>query len=176
MAMPPLKHVVDDLLTIPYNNTSVQTITLAKGVINPNYVSSNTDVRNGSKITKITLLIDVVSNLPWDTCGFLLYDWYVAFNIAGAQTLPNPNAVGGSDILQQVFHQDQGAIQFMGQNTIGSVINQIHVIRLELNIPKSWQIINRDDQIQLLVQKSIMNNSSNNFNFKVKAIYKEIYP
>lgn len=177
MGMPPLKHVVDDILTIPYNNTSVQTITLAKGVINPNYVSSNTDVRNGSKITKITLLIDIICANPFDSVNNVFYDWYVAFNIAGSQSLPNPNSVGGSDLLQQVFHQEQGCMQFM--NTGGPtspVIQGPQVIRLELNIPRAWQILNRDDQIQLLVQKSIMNTVGNQFNFKVKAIFKEIYP
>lgn len=177
MGMPPLKHVIDDILNIPYNNTSVQTITLAKGTINPNYTTTNTDVRNGSKITKITILIDIITNVCNDTASVCFYDWYVAFNIAGAQTLPNPNSVGGTDLLGQIFHQDQGALQMVGTNTgpVSAIIGP-QVIRLELNIPRAWQVINRDDQLQLLVQKSSMNNSANAFQFKVKAIYKEIYP
>lgn len=177
MGMPPLKHVVDDLLNIPYNNTSVQTITLAKGVINPNYVSSNTDVRNGSKITKITILIDCIPLLVSDTSDVMIFDWYVAFNIAGAQALPAPNSVGGSDLLQQVFHQDQGMIQLVNNSGVGiAATNTPYVVRLELNIPRAWQVLNRDDQIQLLVAKSALLNTSNAMYFKVKAIYKEIYP
>lgn len=175
MGMPPLKHVIDDLLAIPYNNVSVQTITLAKGTINPNYVTTNTDVRNGSKITKITLEIDIIPTVSYDANQLCFYDWYIAFNVAGAQTLPNPNTVGGSDLLNQVFHQDQGIFQFVSANNSGPV-NSAHVIRLSLNIPRTWQVLNRDDQIQLLVQKSALATTGNSLQFKVKCIYKEIYP
>lgn len=174
MVMPPQKHVVDDLLAIPYNNVSTQFITLVKGKLNPDYTASNTDVRAGSKVTKLTLQVDVCPLFPTDSTNAVQYDWYIAYNIANAQTLPAPNAVGGSDVLSQIFHQDGSYIQMLNSGT--GVWQKGDVYRLSLAIPTSWQTINRDDQIVFGIIKSSMNNTSNALEVKLKCIYKEIYP
>lgn len=171
---PPLKHVVDDLLTITPANGSVQTITLVKGTINPNYITNNTDVRKGSLVRSINLLIDFGINNPFDANGTIIYDWYIGFNIANAQTLPNPNSVGGSDLAPQVFHQDHGLFPLTTINTSTGVVQPPHLIRLNLKIPKSWQRINVDDQIQLVIQKSVAVGTA--LLAKVKVIYYEVYP
>lgn len=173
MGIPPLKHVVDDLLTITPATASVQTITLAKGTINPNYITNNTDIRNGSIIRSMTLQLDISVNNPTDANGSIDYDWYVGFNIANAQSLPNPNSVGGSDLAPQIFHQDQG--QFGMSTTAGTgVCPASHVVRLVLKVPRSWSKFANDDQLQFRIQKSVTNGTA--LLVKLRAIYYEIFP
>lgn len=175
MGYPPLKHVLDDLFSIAPATTATQVVTLAVGTINPNYIGTNNQVRNGSLVTKLTILLDIgpTANTPLDADGSLFYDWYIAFNIAGAQALPNPNAVGGSVLAPQVFHQDQGMFDFTNSGTVVSY-PAAHVIRVEVNVPKSWQRLNDTDTIELRFQKSAM--ISQTLNVKLKCIYKEIFP
>lgn len=178
MVFPPLKHVVDDLLLIPAATVATQIITLAVGTINPNYTSSNTNVRNGSKVTRLNLMLDIAPTFGADVDAFVLYDWYIAFNIAGAQSLPAPNAVGNSDYLTQVFHQDQGVFQLIPTVNPATGISNSHVIRLTLDIPKAWQVVNKDDTIEFHIIKSVMGNVAANsgLQVKLKCIYKEIFP
>lgn len=173
MGIPPLKHVLDDLFSIAAATSSVQIVTLAVGTINPNYYSNNNNVRNGSKITKINLLLDFTpyATVPTDADVQMQYDWYVAFNINGAQVLPNPNAVGSSSLQSQVFHQDQGTFNFNGSNTNSM---PSHVVRLTIDVPRTWQQLNENDTIEFRIQKSVM--ATQQLGVKLKCIYKEIFP
>lgn len=172
--IPPLKHVVDDLLNIPAATASVQIVTLAVGTVNPNYVVNNNNVRNGSLVTKMTLLLDISPSggLTTDASFNMYYDWYICFNIAGAQVLPAPNSVGGSVLAPQIFKQEQGIFAFA--NAVQTSYPAPHVLRIDLSIPRSYQRINDTDTIEFRIQKSVM--TSQALNIKLKCIYKEIFP
>lgn len=173
MGIPPLKHVLDDLLVIPAATVTDQVLIIAKGTINPNYYANNNQVRNGSIITSLNILIDFYITDALNDADFAqLYDWYVAFNINGAQTLPNPNNVGSSPLQSQIFHQDQGVFPLTTANA--TAFPAPHLIRLKLDIPKMWRQINDNDQLELHIIKSIQ--GSNKLNAKIKIIYKEIFP
>lgn len=173
MAQPPLKHVLDDLLVIPAGNVTDQVVILAKGTLNPTYYTNNNQVRNGSIITSMNILIDFYITDALNDADFaLLYDWYIGFNINGAQTMPNPNSVGSTPLQSQIFHQDGGV--FPLTTASATAFPGVQLIRLNLKIPKMWHQVNENDQIELHVIKSIQ--ASNKLNCKIKVIYKEIFP
>lgn len=176
MAQPPLKHVLDDLLVIPAGTVTDQVLVIAKGTLNPTYYTNNNQVRNGSIITSLNIMIDFYITDALNDADFaLLYDWYVGFNINGAvsgQALPAPNAVGSSPIQSQIFHQDQGV--FPLTTASATAFPSPHLIRLKLDIPRMWRQINENDQLELHIIKSIQ--GSNKLNAKIKIIYKEIFP
>lgn len=171
MVQPPKKHIVDNLINIPAANTSVQILTLAVGTFNPNYVTNSNNVKAGSKIAKMLLQIDAVAYPPNDANSALIFDWFVCFNIAGAQTFAAPNSAASDTKTNQIFHQEQGILSL--PTALGGVPPP-YVMRLSIDIPKSWQILNDLDTIELHIAKNVLVSAA--FFFKVKAIYKEIYP
>lgn len=169
LRIPPMKHVVEGF-PIGDTGAAVKTIDIAVGTENPDPYTNPTNVRNGSLITAITCQIDFDATLV-STVGF---DWYVWFNIAGAQAVVNPaGGVNISKTKNQIFHQD-GGIQDTIADTAAAITNVgIMKWRLTINIPKSYQQINFGDKIQFVYYSTVGGGANN---LKYRFIYKEIYP
>lgn len=159
------------MVNIPPANTSVQIVTLAVGAFNPNYVTNANNVKAGSKVASLHLQIDAIAYPPNDTNSALIFDWFICFNIAGSQTFVAPNTVASDTKTNQIFHQDQGMLSL--PTAVGGVPPP-YVWRGVVKIPKSWMIVNDTDTIELHIAKSAMATCA--LYFKIKAIYKEIYP
>lgn len=168
MGIPPLKHVIDDQV-LGGNFSTTQVLTLAQGTVNPNSYTTPLQVRNGSIIRQIILQIDFQGGST--SANFM--DWYVWFNIAGAQARPNPNSVNISAIKNQVFHQDGCLYALISFTAVSVVAPNINKWRVVIDIPKSFQQINENDAIELVW---ITSNNNAQDNIKIKAIYKEIFP
>lgn len=171
MAIPPLKHVVDQVVTNANISAVFQVIPIAVGTINPNSYTTSTQCRNGSLVKKITLQIDAVDFTATGQGNQL--DWYIWFNIGGVQARVNPNLINGSVTKNQIFHQDGAMIAMNALTAVGVEVPWIHKWRVEINVPRSLQQINENDAIELVFSSSI---NAANMNLKVRAIYKEIFP
>lgn len=171
MAQPPHKHVID-VTNSAEAGAAVRTIQLALGVLNPDPYTNVTNVKAGSKVTMITVMLDCMQEVM--NSGTIDYlDWYIWFNINGAQGQPQPALVGSNHLKTQVFHQEQCLIDFYTSRTdAGWVRNPSKVFRLNISIPRSWQIVNDGDAIELVYKYA----AGLNHTTKCKAIYKEIYP
>lgn len=170
--MPPLKHVIDRTGS-GVNLFTTTAIDLAIGTLNPDPISAGGEklVRNGSIIRQMTLQLDV--NDAQNTTGVNFYDWYIWFNVAGAQALADPAAVNPSLTKMQIFHQD-GFMSSVGNMTsIGVVDHHVSSWRLVINIPRAYQQVNDGDKIQF-VHKGGSNQAI--MDYKLKVIYKEYYP
>lgn len=173
----PIKHVLNDSQLGKAGNAQY-TITLVKGVVNADpYGAAQSEVNAGSAIvTHIELECEawvdnqtVASANIWEDLHY-----YIWFNVAGAQTKPVAYSVGTSDLKNQVFHQGMrklSASTVVVTNSLSSS-EQIRRWSISLNIPKWAQKINKDDQIQLVMD--FTNNAAANHNFQIQAIFKEI--
>lgn len=163
--MPPQKHIYQSAGFFTNFNTN-GTFILAKGVLNPDPYTNHNNVRNGSLIKAITIQLDwAVDVSPHEE----VLEWYVWFNVGGAQTQPDPQAVGNSILKNQVFHQDGGFAALF--SSIGAV--RPRSWRVTVMVPRSLQQINESDQIELVMKTG---DNSASCAYRVCAIYKEYFP
>lgn len=167
---PPLKHVVDSNRTAEAGNI-IRTIVLAVGTLNPDPYTVQTNVKNQNIITKITLQIDsgIQGNLAFEED---LFDWFVWFNINGAQATPDPTGTNLSHLKNQIFHQD-GQLYNKIAATATQAFFKNGVWRIEINIPRAWQQINDGDTIEFVYKWT---QASAVHDLKFRAIYKEVFP
>lgn len=171
MVQPPQKHVIDSGST-SVTSTAKSTLEIVKGVLNPDYTANPSNVKVGSLVTGMVLQIDVVSDVPITNANPVYFDWYIGYNIDQGQTLPNPGAVGSSDLMGQVFHEDGSLIPVPSATTTSSAQNHPAVWRTYVKIPKSYRKIMRGDVIQFVFKFD----TAVKMWLKVKAIYYEVYP
>lgn len=171
----PIKHILDDTVT-DEAGAVVRTINLVQGVTAADpYNAAQSQVNAGSAIVRqIVLMLEIVQNPSVVSTGILdRFDWYVWFNVAGAQSAPDPRTVGQYDLKNQVFHQDHALLG--GQiTTAGTAFWQGNAGRaswhVKINIPTWAQKINKDDTIEL---KYVHSDSASNKWLKLKAIFME---
>lgn len=169
MGIPPLKHVIDGNAT-SQNAFTTQVVQIAVGTINPNSYTTPAQVRNGSLIRKITLQFDYIDQ---QVSALDTMDWYIWFNIGGAQARPDPVGTNPSVLKNQIFHQD-GALSMQLQATaVSTYVPWVNKWRLEIAVPRAFQQVNENDTIEL-VYRTTQNAGVSNFKWKI--IYKEIFP
>lgn len=171
MGIPPQKHVIDSGAT-SITSTTKSTVELAKGVLNPDYSANPSNVRVGSVVTGMVIQLDVTPDEGSFNANPVYFDWYIGYNIDGAQTQPNPGAVGSSDLMSQVFHED-GSLSLLptAAQLAGQFLKQTSW-RLYVKIPKSYQKLMRGDIINLVFKFD----TAIKHWIKVKVIYYEIFP
>lgn len=169
----PIKHILDDTVTDEAGGV-VRTIFLCQGVTAADpYNAAQSQVNAGSAIVKrlhIMLEFALNNNIASTTLMNRL-DWYIWFNVAGAQAAPDPRTAGQFDLKNQIFHMGHA---FMGGRTIATgILDQKSsvVYDLIINIPTWAQKINKDDTIEL---KYVHSEVTANKWLKLKAIFQEI--
>lgn len=172
----PIKHILDDTVT-DEAGAVVRAIHIVQGVTAADpYNAVQSQVNAGSAIVKrVHLMLEFAINESIaGTAGVMdRLDWYIWFNIAGAQAAPDPRTSGQFDTKNQIFHMGSA---LLGQRTAGSVGNDgsykgFVVYDLIVNIPTWAQKINKDDTIDLIYVHS---DSAANKWLKMKAIFMEI--
>lgn len=171
MGIPPQKHVIDSGSTT-VTSTTKSTFEIVKGVLNPDYTANPSNVRVGSIVTGIMLQIDVCQDVADTNANPVYMDWYVSYNIDSGQSLPNPGAVGSSDLMGQIFHEDGCLIPINTASASGALNSMPKSWRTYVSIPRSYSKIMRGDVIQFVFKFD----TAVKMWMKVKAIYKEIYP
>lgn len=171
MGIPPQKHVIDTGAT-SITSTTKSTIECVKGVLNPDYTANPSNVRVGSIVTGIMIEMDVAADIASINANPVYFDWYVGYNIDGAQTQPNPGSVGSSDLMGQVFHEDGALFPLNSavQTAAGTI--KLATWRTYVSIPKGYQKLMRGDIINIVFKFD----TAVKFWLKAKIIYKEIYP
>jgi len=168
---PPRKHVIDASNSYA-GNAGVQNIDLVVGAINPDPVANFTNVKAFNIVPHIDLMLEIIRTTI-STPTNCPVDWYIWFNINGAQTAPTPGTTMGSVLVNQVFHEDQALLVQPG--AVGDTgFAQKAAWHVPIRVPRSWRTINQGDKIQVKV--SSPGGASDNFKYKIKAIYKEYYP
>lgn len=167
-----MKHVIQTYA----NNQNISAITaidLAIGTLNPDpYANPGNQVRPGSIITALNVQIDWLQgggSVSHDDS----FEWYVWFNVNGAQTVPDPQNTNLSHLKNQIFHQD-GAISSREFYTgVGIEIPQVSKWRLVLRVPKWAQQVNEGDKISIVFRSAVASTTSA---YRITVIYKEIFP
>lgn len=171
----PIKHVLDDTVIGEAGN-AIRNIHLVQGVTAADpYNAAQSQVNAGSAIvTSILLLLEVTQDCSSTVSSGLIdrFDWYVWFNIAGAQSAPDPRIVGQNDLKNQVFHQGHAVIggAVTAQITLQNARMGGASWEVKINIPKWAQKINKDDLIDLVY---IHSDAAANKFLKLKAIFME---
>lgn len=170
----PIKHILDDTVT-DEAGAAVRTVNIVQGVTNADpYNVAQSQVNGGSAvITKLVIMLEFAINVGIVNTGLLdRLDWYLWFNVAGAQTAPDPRTAGQSDLKNQIFHMDQALLG--GPTAINSAEQQatkaFATWHLVVNVPKWAQKINKDDTIEL---KYVHSDSAANKWLKMKVIFME---
>lgn len=170
----PIKHVLDDLVTSEAGG-ALRTIVLARGVTAADpYGAAQSQVNAGSAvITTMHVMLEFLINNQAVASGVVYdaLDWYIWFNVAGAQTRPTANAVGQSDLKNQVFRQGHS---LMGASTVTTSQFARYsrvVYEFDIKIPTWAQKINKDDQIEL---NYLFSDAAATHFTKMKVIFKEI--
>lgn len=169
MGIPPLKHVVDDLLVNGNISAVPQVFPIAVGTVNPNSYVTPQQVRNGSIIGALTLQIDITDS---QVNSLDTIDWYVWFNIGGTQPRPNPGATNASTLKNQIFHQD-GCMALNTDLAAGSFQNIAKSWRTTVLVPKMYRQLNENDVIEFVAQGGAAGAFTS---IKFRCIYKEIFP
>lgn len=169
--IPPHKHIVQVYQTAQNISAAGNGVTLAVGTLNPDPYTNVTNVRNGSIIRQIHLQIDVLwqdSAAHHDS-----YEWYVWFNINGAQTQPDPQSTNASHLKNQIIHQDGRITSNVVFSSVGIFEPRVSRWRLVINIPRWAQQLNDGDKIELVHRNAV---NAAIVDYRIVAIYKEIYP
>lgn len=170
--MPPQKHVIESGV-VNNASTSQTSMLIAKGVINPDPYTTNTDCRAGSILGSMTFQIDVVP-AGSDTGPLNVYfDWFVMFNINDQQTPPTADAVmssSGADLINQIWHQDGCYIAV--PTAVNVADYQVKQWRLNITPPPQWKLLNRGDTVRLYFKFS----NAATMGVKIRVIYKEYFP
>lgn len=130
-------------------------VTLATGV--QNYTGTQFECPVGARINGFYLFIQIGPDFTDANV-----DWYLAKRRSGqsfATDFPTPGATGGSNVRNQIYHEEKG---IPGDNGSVSPLT----FRGFIAIPKRYQRMREGDVIQLRLR------SSDNHNLCVKAIYK----
>lgn len=168
----PIKHILNDLVQAEAG-AAIRNIPLARGVTAADpYNAAQSQVNAGSAIVtfmdiQLEFLID--SNVA-STTDVDELDFYIWFNIAGAQTRPTPFSEGISDLKNQIFHMGHAMMPCYGAANVSQLTNQRAIFHIPLKIPKWAQKINKDDQIELVYQWS---GGAANHYLKMKVIFME---
>lgn len=171
----PIKHIVD-LTVTDEAGAATRQYPLVKGYTAADpYNSLGYPVNAGSSIvTHLDIELNVwVNNKTTASTGLTdKFNWFIWFNVSGAQTPPDPRNVTASDLKNQVFHQGIG---MLGTATAVSTSNinakmNLYNIHLSLKIPKWAQAINKDDVIEFVYY---FGDSAANHNVSLQAIFKE---
>lgn len=166
-----MKHVVQVYATAQNLSAAGNGVTLAVGTENPDPYTNVTNVRNGSIIRQIILQIDW---LKFENSQYHeSYEWYVWFNINGAQTQPDPQSTNASHLKNQIFHQDGTICAVVQATAVGLLTPREHKWRVVINIPRAYQQLNVGDKIEL-VHRTV--NATADSDYRIVAIYKEIFP
>lgn len=169
--MPPQKHVIDPGAT-SITSTTKSTIECVKGVLNPDYSANPTNVRVGSLVTGLVIQLDINADVAITNANPVYFDWYLGYNIDGAQTQPNPGSVGSSDLMSQVFHEDGVLFTINSVAGTGSSNAPRATWRTYVKIPKQYQKLMRGDIINIVFKFD----TAVKFWLKAKVIYYEIFP
>lgn len=151
----PIKHILDDTVVDEAGN-AVRTIHLAQGVINADpYNAAQSQVNGGSAVVKhMNLMFECYINNKVNVSTLLYdrFDFYIWFNVAGAQSAPDPRTAGQNDLKNQIFHMDQsilGASTVAVTNAIGNISGR-STWNIKIKIPTWAQKINKDDCIDFV--------------------------
>lgn len=170
----PIKHILDDTVT-DEAGAVVRTINLVQGVTNADpYGAAQSQVNAGSAVIKqILLMLEVSTNGAIAALSTLdRFDWYVWFNVAGAQAAPDPRTAGQFDLKNQIFHMGHaliGTITIAGNSMVNAAMGRASW-EVKINIPTWAQKINKDDTIEL---KYVHSDANANKWLKLKAIFME---
>lgn len=168
--IPPHKHIIQNYQNAL--NLSTQTIiVLAVGTENPDPYTNATNVRNGSLVRQLILQFEWLAAENGGQPDAI--DWYVWFNINGAQTRPSNTFPNGSHLKNQIFHQDGTMSRSSSITNVGYTWVPVNKWRLVIDIPRSYQQINLGDQIEFVMTTQTNIAGSD---YKLTCIYKEIFP
>lgn len=151
----PVKHIVDLTVTDEAGGATRQ-YPLVKGYTAADpYNSLGYPVNAGSSIvTHLDIDLTAWVNNKTTTSTNLTdkFNWFIWFNVSGAQTPPDPRNVTASDLKNQVFHQGMGVL---GCATTAQITQQnakmgMYNIHLSLVVPKWARAINKDDVIEFV--------------------------
>lgn len=167
MTLPPRKHVVDKgPVQVASNVTQSDTVIL--GTINPIPYTNPTNIATDSRVYSVQFMLDVCAQPPATDATNGKIDWFLGFNINGAQTLPAPDNVGQSTIQNQIFHQDF-TLNPLPAATSNALQPRIYSWRINLKIPKAWVRFGQGDQIQF----AIKNTAADGYTYAWKCIFTE---
>lgn len=168
----PIKHILNDFVQLEAGAVT-RNIPLVRGVTAADpYGAAQSQVNAGSAVvTFIDIQLEFMIDATVASGTAIDYlDFYIWFNIAGAQTRPTPFTEGQSDLKNQIIHQGQALMPTVVLATAVPVTNQRAIFHIPLKIPKWAQKINKDDQIELVYQW--VQNAANH-DLKLKAIFME---
>lgn len=171
----PIKHIVD-LTVTDEAGAATRQYPLVKGYTAADpYNSLGYPVNAGSSIvTHLDIELNVwinnkvtVSNNDTDK-----FNWFIWFNVSGAQTPPDPRNVTASDLKNQVLHQ---GVAVIGSATAVNPSLQngkmaLYNIHLSLKLPRWAQAINKDDVIEFVYY---FGDAPAVHNIALQAIFKE---
>lgn len=171
----PIKHILDDFV-FREAGAAIRTISLVRGVTAADpYAAAQSQVNAGSAVVRsIDMMLEVyvdnggvASSAPYD-----YMDWYVWFNVAGAQTKPDPNQAGISDLKNQIWHQDHAVVGVGSTAAVTTTVPEQSFAKwhVRINVPTWAQKINKDDEIQLIYK---WNFAEATHDLKLKAIFME---
>lgn len=166
MPQPPQKHVIESNALLEASNVS-RDIDIAIGAINPDPFTNLNQVRAGSYVQAVSIQLDFAIDDAVAVGNPVLLEWFIWYNINGAQTPPTPLLIGQSHLKNQVFIAD-GALVSAQDARRGAVF------RLILRIPKTYQMINDGDKITL--RYKYISGTAVNCDTRWKFIYKEYFP
>lgn len=167
-----MKHIIQVYQNQQNISATGNGVTLAVGTENPDPYTNPTNVRNGSIIRQITLQIDVCES-DYTATQHDTYEWYVWFNVNGAQTQPDAQSTNASHLKNQIIHQDGCIMEQIGYTAAGVVPIPVSKWRLVINVPRWAQQLNVGDKIELVHRTSV---ATAHVNYRIVAIYKEIFP
>ncbi len=151
-----IKHVVD-VQAATTAGTGVN-VTLANTTDTP-VLSSPTDVETGSTINGIYLKVEVNATSSAALANVYMY---VAKNPGNNLALPEPNAVGVSEVKRYVIHQEMVMMQQVTNSNPRTLFNGVIVI------PRGYRRNAPDDDLFMRILSPGVN-----INFCVQCHYKE---
>lgn len=166
MPMPPQKHIVESDALGEAGNVS-RDIDIVIGAINPDPFTNLNQVKAGSYVQALSVEMDYNCDTPPAAANPAVLEWFIWYNINGAQTPPTPLLVGQSHLKNQVFMQGGGLFTNADARRAAS-------FRFMLRIPKAYQMINDGDKITL--RYKYIQGTPDNFDTRWKFIYKEYFP
>lgn len=166
------KHVVD-IATTQITSSAKQGFTLMLGAINPIPYTNPTNVGVDSHVFGMSLMLEVSPGTSVANAnGHMQIDWFVAFNIAGNQTFPDPGNTGTSVINNQIFHEDQAMFVIPTASTANPSTFQPAKWNVNVRIPKAWTRFGQNDQILFQIKCD----TADQYLFKLKLIFTEFLP
>ncbi len=119
-----------------------------------------TETLVGSTINAFFISVFLIGTTGIGVSGFI--NWYIA-KLRGGQAvsdLPNPGETGGSDLRNQIFHEEKGLS--------GSADGTPMVFKGVIAVPKIYRRMRSGDSFHIIIRSP-----TSDVNFCVKAIYNE---